>query len=61
MKARPIENLYKLCDEVNKEYSRFHDCDDEKARGYDYKNYLINLGWKRATRFIMDTYKCTPK
>ena len=61
MKARPIENVFKHCDKIDKKYKHFHDCDDELARGNEYGNYLINLGWKRALTYIINTYNCIPK
>ena len=61
MKARPIENVLEHCKKVDKDYSRFLDCDDEMARGHEYRQYCINLGWKGALKYIINTYNCTPK
>ena len=54
MKARPIENLLKYCEKVDKQYG------DVVSTG-DQSMWNKNLGWIQAIKYVIANYNCTPK
>ena len=54
MKPRPIENLLKYCEKVDKQYGDYIPSTLQSK-------WNRNRGWVEALKYVTKTYNCTPK
>ena len=54
MKARPIKNVLRHCQRVDKQYGDPIDPGDQAM-------WNKNLGWIQALKYVIATYDCTPR
>ena len=54
MKPRPIKNVLRHCQRIDKQYGDTIDPGDQAK-------WNKNLGWIQALKFVIATYDCTPK